>query len=67
MRTVHGAKGWLHFELFGDEGQNLAAADSSTNGFSIDLTGYFFFPQFISSFFFFSCLIQFKFATQLLK
>lgn len=51
MRTVYGAKGWLQFEMFGEEGQNLAPAHSSTNSFSTHSTGYFF--SFISFFFFF--------------
>lgn len=63
---VHGAKGLLRFEMFGGQGQNLAAADSSTNDFSIDSTGYFSSTVHLV-FFLFSGPIQFRFATQLLK
>lgn len=63
---MHGAKALLQSEMFSEEGQHLAAADSSTNGFSIDATGYFLSPpQFISGFF--PLQLSFKFATQLSK
>lgn len=46
---MHGPKALLQLEMGGEEGPRLAAADSSTNGSSIDL---FLFPHSSSRVFF---------------